>query len=525
MKTRFLRVLTLLALSLIFTLWNANPALAEVKLAAIFSDYMVLQRDMAMPVWGTADPGEKVTVTFDGQSQNATADAKGKWKVSLSKHKAGGPFEMTVSGTNTLTVKDVYVGEVWLCSGQSNMDMTVAKEDRNWCGVNNEAEEVAAANYPLIREFKVKLKMADEPQEDVKGQWSVCSPATVGKFSATAYFFARELQKKLNVPVGLVTTSYGASTAQAWTSRKALADQKELSPLLDAYAKACEDYANKDISEQALAKWQADSAKAKEEGKPAPKRPSSPKNPHQDQHNPCVLYNGMVIPLAPYAIRGALWYQGESNEVTADKYFVMMKTMIRDWRQLWGQGDFPFIFVQLANYRKLATEPTRSGKTALVREAQLQTLTEPNTGMAVTIDIGNATNIHPKNKQELGNRLSLAARALVYGESVPYSGPIYDSMTIEGNAIRLRFKHVDGGLVAKDGEKLVGFAIRGENDAADSFVWADAKIDGDSVVISSPTVAKPVVAQYGWADNPPVNLYNKAGLPASPFRTDAAAVK
>jgi sialate O-acetylesterase len=473
---------------------------------------MVLQRDMQIPIWGTAGVGETVTVAFHAQKKTVVADRDGKWTVRLDAVEAGGPFEMTIAGKNTITFKDVYVGEVWLCSGQSNMDMTVAKEDRYWCGVNNEAEEVAEANYPLIRVFDVEFTPKDEPQNDAKGAWEICSPKTVGHFSAAAYFFARQLHKKLNVPIGLVTTAYGASTAEAWTSRSALAANPTTGFLLEEYKKRSEEYdsgrAQKKY-EQDLADWQKASEQAKADNKRAPKKPGVPKNPHQDQHSPCVLYNGMVAPLIPYAIRGAIWYQGESNGPTAKIYDKIMETLIQDWRRAWGQGSFPFLYVQLANYNK-------GGQTLLVREGQLKNLSIPNTAMAVTIDIGDADNIHPKNKQDVGLRLSLAARALAYGESIPYMGPIYDSMSVEGNSIRLRFKHIDGGLVAKGGE-LKGFAIAGENK---NFVPADAKINGETIVVSSSEMAKPIAVRYGFDNNPQVSLYNKADLPASPFRTD-----
>jgi sialate O-acetylesterase len=497
----------------------AGPMPAAVKLASVFGEHMVLQQGVPVPVWGTAAPGERVTVTLGGQRQTATAGADGKWMVHLAALKAGGPFRMTVAGKNKLTLSDVYAGEVWLGSGQSNMDMTVAREDRYWCGVVNEAEEIASANYPLIRMFKVKLRMTDEPQAEAQGQWVVASPQTVGRFSATAYFFGRELYRKLQAPIGLIDSSYGASAAQAWISHKALEANPDLTFLLNTYATAKREFAGNHAArekfQQELANWEPAAAKAKAEGRDAPRRPRDP-DPGHDQHNPCVLYNGMIAPLVPYAIRGAIWYQGESNGPTAKKYLNIMDTLIRDWRQAWGQGDFPFLFVQLASLNTLALQPQEGGWIPQVREGQLQTLTVKNTGMAVAIDIGDAANVHPKNKQDVGRRLALAARALVYGESIPYSGPIYASMSVEGGAVRLRFKHTEGGLTAAGGTPI-GFAVAG---ADRKFVWGDAKIDGDAVVVSNPEVMKPVAVRYGWADNPPVNLYNKAGLPASPFRTD-----
>jgi sialate O-acetylesterase len=401
------------------------------------------------------------------------------------------------------------------------MDFTVAKTQKKYfAGVENESQEIAAADYPQIRMFTVELKLSDTLQPDVVGRWIVCSPQTVGDFSAVAYFFGRDLYKKRGVPMGFITSTWGASTAQCWTSREALIAEPTLKPLVDAYDATIKTYSPESARaehEAALKAWEEASAKAKAEGKRAPRKPGAPRNPHEDQHNPTLLYNGMIAPVKPYAIRGAIWYQGESNGPTANEYYTLMKTLIADWRKAWGEGDFPFLFVQLANINALATQPVQGRSTvALVREGQMDTLKIPNTGMAVTIDIGDAANVHPKNKQEVGRRLALAAQALVYREPIAYSGPLYDTMQVEGSRVRLRFKHTEGGLKAKD-DKLIGFAIAGEDG---KFVWADAQIDGETVVVSSPDVPKPTVVRYGWADNPPVSLYNGAGLPASPFRTD-----
>ncbi len=493
---------------------------ADVKPAGLFGNHMVLQRDRSIPVWGTADASENVTVKTGRQQKTVQADSSGRWMVYLDALKAGGPFEMIIAGkTNSITFEDIYVGEVWLCSGQSNMDMTVAKEDQYWCGVNNEAQEVAAADYPLIRVFDVDFVTKDQPQQDVSGSWEICLPQTVGHFSAAAYFFARELYRKLNVPVGLLTTAYGASTAEAWTSRPALEANEQINFLLDDYAKKCEDYDSGNALrryEGQLEKYKQLAEKAKAEGEEPLKKPGRPRNPHTDQHSPCVLYNAMVAPLVGYAIRGAIWYQGESNEQTYRIYDVIMEAMISDWRRAWGQGDFPFLYVQLASYRKNPEKIASGGGFTMIREKQLKNLSVPNTAMAVTIDIGDANNIHPKNKQDVGLRLSLPARALVYGEDIIYSGPLYDYMLIEGDTIRLHFKHIGSGLIAKGG-KLDGFAIAGADRV---FVRADAKIEGDTIIVSSEKVDKPVAVRYGWDENPIVSLYNKEGLPASPFRTD-----
>ena len=511
----------LISIVLVIVFINNNFALADVKPASPFGNHIVLQRDRTIPVWGTAAAYENVTVKLLKQKKTVQADSSGMWMVYLDALKAGGPFEMTItSDTNTIIFKDVYIGEVWLCSGQSNMDMTVAKENRYWCGVNNEEQEVAQAEYPLIRVFDVNFNPKDEPQQEIAGEWEICSPRTAGHFSAAAYFFARQIHKKLKVPVGLLTTAYGASTAEAWTSHQALEANNQTKFLLDDYTKKCEDYDSGNAQkkyDEALKKWNEDSAQAKAEGKNPPRKPQMPRNPHLDQHSPCVLYNGMVYPLVPYAIRGAIWYQGESNGPTKKIYDVIMETMIKDWRQRWGQGDFPFLYVQLANFGEKTTDrPALGGGMTLIREKQLKNLSIPNTAMTVTIDIGNANNIHPKNKQDVGLRLSLQARALAYGQDITYSGPVYNYMLIEGDKIRLHFKHVGKGLIAKDG-KLDGFAIAGEDR---KFVWADAKIEDDTIIVSSAKVKKPVAVRYGWDKNPIISLYNKDGLPASPFRTD-----
>ncbi len=505
---------------IIFCLFLGSEAMyGQVEPAGVFGDHMVLQRDRMIPVWGTAASDETVMVQFNRQTKTITANAEGKWKIELEACPAGGPYEMTISGEESVTFSDIYVGEVWLCSGQSNMDMTVAREDRYWCGVLNEAEEVAAAEYPLIRVFDVEFATKDEPQTEVKGMWEVCSPQTVGHFSAAAYFFARQLHQKLNVPIGLVTTAYGASTAEAWTSRPALEAEPSLRFLLEAYEKSCQAYdsgAAQKKYEAALAEWQQATEEDKAEGRSGPRKPSMPKNPHLDQHSPCVLYNAMIAPVVPYAMRGAIWYQGESNGGTAKQYDRIMETLVKDWRTAWGQGDFPFLYVQLANHGEPSTEPFRGGGMAPVRQAQLKNLSIPKTAMATAIDIGDAKDIHPKNKQEVGLRLSLAARALAYGESIEYMGPIYDHHQIEGSLIRLYFTHTDGGLVAKDGQ-LKGFAVTGDDKR---FVRAEAKIEGDTVIVFSPDVDKPAAVRYAYDANPTVSLYNKAGLPASPFRTD-----
>ncbi len=459
------------------------------KLPAIFGDNMVLQRGQPVPVWGWADKGEEVTVTIAGQKHVAKAGDDGRWKVTLPKLAttvtdvevaitlpAGAhdsmsvkrPLTMTVEGSsgNKITVMHIMVGEVWVCSGQSNMEMGIG-------GVNDAAKEIAAAKYPRIRLFTVEKTKAAQPASDVKGKWAPCSPQTVsangwGGFSATAYFFGRQLYKSLKVPIGLIHTSWGGTPAEFWTSRKALEANPALKPLAQGEA--------------------------------------------------LCLYNGMIAPLIPYAIRGAIWYQGESNIGAAYRYRTLFPAMIANWRADWGQGDFPFGFVQIAPYnyhRDWKTDPACCPE---LWEAQLLTLkSAPNTGMAVTTDIGNLTDIHPKNKQEVGRRLALWALANVYGKKLVYSGPIYKSMAVEGDTIRLQFDHCGGGLTARDGKPLSDFTIAG---ADQEFVPAVATIDGDSIVVHSDKVAKPEAVRFAWRDDATPNLANKEGLPASPFRTD-----
>lgn len=509
-------------LLLLFSLF-AGSVYSNVKLASPFGDHMVLQRNKSVPVWGTANPGEKVTLIFNRQNKSTVTGSNGSWKINLSKLDAGGPYILTVKGENTIALQDVYVGDVWLCSGQSNMDFSVAREDRYWCGVFNEKEEVAAANYPLIRVIKTEFSPRLEPQKEVKGNWEIISPQTVGHVSALAYFFARDLQKKLNIPIGLVVTTYGASTAEAWMSKSSLQSNPKFANLLTSFQNKLDKYLPDTAAQVkykiAHEKWVIEAAKAKADGKDELRAPKN-SDPIADQHSPSVLWNGMVAPLVSFAIQGVLWYQGESNSPTASIYRDLMESLILDWRKQWNQGDFPFLYVQLANIGKeVETDPAKGGSEAVKREAQLFNLSIPKTAMVVAIDNAdplNMVNVHPKNKQEIARRMVLAARAVAYGENITYSGPLYDKMVIKGNAIQVQFKSTDAGLVFK-GEQLKGFAIAGEDK---KFVWADAKIEGNSVIVSSPEVSKPVAVRYGWGSNPPTSLYNKADLPASPFRTD-----
>jgi sialate O-acetylesterase len=643
---------------LILVLMVFSVAKAEVRLPAIISDNMVLQQGVKLRIWGNAKPGERVTVSLKDKSASTVTDAQGRWQVWLDPLKAGGPLELTVKGDNVLTIRNVLIGEVWLCSGQSNMEWPLA----NTIGG---AEAVAQANYPEIRLFTVTKNTSTTPLADLEGHWVVTTPDDAVHFSAVGYFFGRELYQNLKVPVGLINSSWGGTPAEAWTRHEALVLSPELKPILDkyesslnalpqakeAYARALADWEEKNLYIDAGNKGEAlgyadpkastadwskmdlpkqfetagllidgavwfrkelelpaswaskdlvlnlppiddldttyfngtkigatgretpnsymvprkyvvpgslvragrsviavrvfDSAgeggfsrggafsigpggaeaialggvwEYKVEQALEPKHPDWGSRPEavgvSNQNNPSVLYNAMIAPLVGFAIRGVIWYQGESNAGRAYQYRTLFPTMIRDWRSAWG-ANFPFYFVQLANWHAHKAEPDESDWAEL-REAQMMTLREPQTGMAVTIDIGDENDIHPRNKLDVGRRLVAWALAGAYSQKVIPSGPLFESYTVNGSEVRIRFKHADG-LKTLDGGPLKGFAIAGEDH---KFVWADARIERDTVIVSSPKISKPVAVRYGWADNPIANLYNKAGLPASPFRTD-----
>jgi sialate O-acetylesterase len=490
-------------------MFTVAGARAEVKLPALISDGMVLQQGMKVSIWGTADPGEQITVTIKDQEARGVADRDGQWNVRLGPLSPGGPFTLTIAGKNTITLHDVLVGEVWVCSGQSNMELPVS-------AVNNAADEIARADYRTLRLFTVEKSVAEKPQRDVKGFWVPARPDTVNTFSAVAYFFGRDLQKVLNVPIGLIHSSWGGTAAEAWTSRQTLQSDPDYKSILDSgvrllsrYPQLFQDY------ETQFAQWREASDQAESAGAPVPSAPPIPDDPRRNPGRPSGLFNAMIMPLTNYAIQGVIWYQGEANAGRPMQYRKLFPAMIGDWRRVWNEGDFPFLFVQLANWG--ISQPQANWPE--LREAQLMTLSVPKTGMAVTIDIGDGSDIHPKNKQEVGHRLALAAQAIAYGQDVIYSGPIYESMNVEGEKARLHFKYAYGGLMAKNwpAPNLTGFEIAGDDH---KFVGAEAKIDGDTVLVHSGKVAHPVAVRYAWAMNPWCNLYNRMGLPASPFRTD-----
>ena len=480
---------------------------AAVKLPALLSDGMVVQREAPVHVWGWADAAEEVSVEFRGQQASSTADAAGHWEVYLKPLAAGGPFEMTVRGSNTITLRDILVGEVWVASGQSNMVWPLERS-------NDAEKEIADAKFPEIHYFKVKLTVADERRDDVEGEWLAVSPETAGAFSGVGYFFTRHLHEKLGVPFGIVQSAWGGTPAESWTTAETLASDLSLRRFNREWAQVLADYPKaKKAYDKALKRWEPAAAKAKAAGVDAPRRPGAPRGPGH-HHTPSGLFNAMIAPLTPYAMRGAIWYQGENNASRGhgEAYRHLFKSMIIDWRREWGQGAFPFLFVQLANYGRVGDDSTWPE----VREAQTMALDLVNTAMAVTTDIGNPENIHPRNKQDVGLRLALGARAVAYGEDgLTASGPLFRQATREGGALRLWFDHPGGGLVAKGGE-LRGFEVAGADGA---YVEATARIVGLNLVVSSSQVDAPVKARYAWAAAPDGNLFNKAGLPASAFRT------
>lgn len=496
----------------------SHPVFAEVKPNPLFSDGAVLQRGMTVPVWGTARDGEKITVGFQSQAVSTVAK-NGIWSVRLQPLKTdASPAVMTITGDNTITIRNVLVGEVWLCGGQSNMERTLtrlaAQTNKQNPEVNLE-KEAAAATYPEIRHLLVPQGSSTKPITTLAAKWEVCSPETVPGFTAVGYYFGRDLYKELKVPIGLMNSSYGGSIVESWSREGALRASPEGAQVLAEYDKAIQTYPER------LAKYHADEPKlqaryakaleeAKAAGKPRPNAPHPPPDPLTNVNSPSALYNAMTNPLIPYAIRGVIWYQGETNRLHADLYQKLFPAMIADWRSQWGEGDIPFLFVQIAPCKVIGPE---------IREAQFLTLKKTtNTAMAVITDWGDASaNMHPIHKEPVGARLALAARALAYGQKIEYSGPLFKQAKITGKSITISFDHTGRGLIAKDGP-LKGFTIAGPDKV---FLPARAEISGDTVIVSAPTLDEPVAVRYGWANVPDVNLYNKELLPASPFRTDA----
>jgi len=502
---------------------------AKVSLPTIFGDNMVLQRDKAVPVWGWAAPGENITVEFAGQKLSATADANGTWQTVLKAVPANAePAVMKITGSETVTIKNVIVGDVWICSGQSNMEWSV--------GSSLQAkEEINAANFPLIRHIKVNHQPSDRPLTHFNGNWVECSPKTVARFTGAGYFFGRRLHQELNVPIGLINTSWGGTRIEPWTPPAGfakIAEQKFAADILKRLEQADPTTAaGKANYTKIIADVEVWLRKAKADiaaGRYPAAMPALP-SIGSSRQDPTRLYQGMVAPLVPYAIRGVIWYQGEANSREGISYYHKKRALVGGWREVWGQGDFPFYWVQLANFRHDYKMPARGDGYARIRDYQRKALDIAKTGMAVIIDIGDTRSIHPKNKQDVGWRLAQWALSKEYGRDIVPSGPLYKGYTVEGNKIRVSFEYTGGGLIVgrKEGllptqevpqGKLERFAIAG---ADKKWVWAEAVIDGVTVVVSSPEVAEPAAVRYAYSGNPlGANLYNKEGLPASPFRTD-----
>ena len=636
----------LLLLTLISTCYSL---LADVSLPNFFGDNMVLQRDKPIPIWGWASPKEKITVQFDHQTKTTQADKSGKWMVKLDNENAGGPYLLTIKGKNTVTFNNVMVGEVWICSGQSNMEMPI----EGWGKINNYEKEIAAANYPLIRHIKVPNTISSTPQDNIpKADWKVCSPETAGDFTAAGYFFARELYNKLKIPVGLINTSWGGTMVETWTSRQAFENSDEFKEMIATMPQLNLDSMAKIKKEESLKRIEAlqgsmdnidatnwnepttnDNAwpqmqlpnfwetqqlgdmdgivwfrktinlSAEDAGKAAtlelamiddndvtyvngtkvgstaaynakrnyPVEPGILKEGKNviavrvddtggyggiygdsadmkltignhaiplygawhfkvekitggsasigPNSYPTLLFNAMLNPLIPYAFRGVIWYQGETNAGRAYQYRKAFPLMITDWRKRWNDGDFPFYFVQLASFNADNGNSNNGSTWAELREAQVKTLSLPNTGMAVITDIGDSSNIHPKDKQDVGKRLAAIALHNVYGEDIVYNGPAYTSMKTEGNKVIISFTDIGSGLIAHDRYGYIkGFEVAG---ADKKFHYAKAYISGNTVVVYNDSVNAPVAVRYGWADNNlEDNLFNKEGFPAGPFRTD-----
>jgi sialate O-acetylesterase len=479
------------------------PALvqAEVTLPRILSSHMVVQRDVPVHVWGMASPGEAVTVSFRGESRTATATELGHWDVYLKPGAAGGPFTMTVkSGVQTLTLEDVLVGDVWVASGQSNMEFAMRQ-------AATAAEDLPKANIAELRLLMVQKKAAEYAQVDVETDgWKASTPESARDFSAVAWYFAREIGQREHVPVGVIDSTWGGTVAEAWTRLTALGEDASLAPVFAVRGKMTDDEGDLLLRDK-MEEQEREAAKAA--GRPEPQFPWRPWHPPLASWGPGLLWNGMIAPLTPMAIRGVIWYQGESNSALARApiYERVMRTLITDWRREWGIGDFPFLFVQISNFKSTPAEDW-----ALLRDQQLKTLAVSNTAMAVTIDIGNPDNVHPTDKVDVGHRLALAARALSYGERVEYDGPMFREATPEGAVIRAWFDDAQG-LMAKGGA-VTGFEVAG---ADGRFVPATARIEGETVVAQSPAVSAPEFVRYGWANSPQCDLFNGAGLPASPF--------
>jgi sialate O-acetylesterase len=505
---------------------------AKITLPAIIGDNMVLQRGIKVPIWGWADPGEVINITFQGKKFQTEATKNGKWLLKLGVYAKGGPYEMQISSVqNTFTLKNILIGDVWLASGQSNMEFGIQTEKSGLAEIVNARDSMIHLFYVPMAFSITPREGMDAPATSRNGKWIVCSPEAMADpkfawhgFSATGYYFAKEIRAYEKTPVGMIASYKGGTPAQAWMSQEGLSQSPAFDTYVNAHQKLVENLENarKDYPKK-LAEYQ-EKIKKLDPGVSSSK-PQPPVQPEGGFSAPSNLFNAMINPIIPFGIKGVIWYQGESNGdklSQAIEYQQLFPRLISDWRKNWSQGNFPFLFVQLANYKKAARKPVE-GIWPWVREAQLKTLDMQATGMAVITDIGDSANIHPTNKKDVGLRLSLAARKTAYGEQLVYSGPIFKRMKIKGNVIEISFNHVGTGLIGRKPENnqttdtLKGFGIAG---ADGKFVWADARIEGDKILVSSKEILNPVAVRYNWADNPLGTLYNKEGLPASPFRTD-----
>lgn len=499
-----MRIILKFRLLLLLSILPSSLLSAQVTLPKVLSNHMVLQRNMPVHLWGMAAPNQQVQATFRGQTASTVANRIGQWSLYLKPGAAGGPFAMSVEGlageagsANTIHISDILVGDVWLASGQSNMEFEMHQ-------AATAAEDLPKAAIPNIRLLVVNKKSATYTQTDIDTSgWQASSPATAQNFSAVAWYFAREIEAREHVPVGIIDSTWGGTIVESWTRLTALGQDASLAPLFVSRGEMTDHAATGQLEE---IDQQKQIQEAKTAGKPIPQFPW---HPPLESWAPGQLWNGMIAPLTPFTIRGVIWYQGESNSALARAplYYSIFRDMIADWRRQWAIGNFPFLYVQIAAFKSTPLEDW-----ALLREEQLKTLNVVNTAMAVTIDIGNPDNVHPTDKVDVGHRLALAARALSYGETLVYSGPLFRQATTEGSAIRAWFSNAEG-LTAK-GDSLTGFEVAGTDG---HFVPATARIEGTTVIASSPQVEQPIYIRYGWANSPACNLFNAEGLPASPF--------
>jgi sialate O-acetylesterase len=478
---------------------------AEVRLPNVLSSHAVLQRDAPIHIWGWSNPEETITVRFHDQTRSTAANDIGIWSLWLTPEHAGGPYTLTAQGSSTVTLTDILVGDVWLASGQSNMEIPLNGFPGN-AVIKNAQQEIAQANLPTVRLLRVEKKSSYFPLDDISATWTECTPQTAADFSAVAYFFGREINSKEHVPIGLIDSTWGGTPVESWISMDGISSDAGLMPLFANWAQFTDGLTNRELI---LTKEKHEDAAAAQANQP---KPQHPWHPDGISWAPASLFNGMIAPEVPYTMKGVIWYQGETNSdpKRAPLYAKLFPALIADWRAKWQEGDFPFFYVQISNFNS----PNEDW--GMIRDAQRRTLSVANTAMAVSLDVGQKDNVHPPDKQTVGGRLALAARALVYGEpQLEYSGPLYRTATAEGSTMRIWFNHAKSGLSSKGA--LAGFEIAGTDG---KFVPATAKIDGETVVVQAEGVNKPKAVRYGWSSFTDANLFNKDGLPASTFTTE-----